>query len=109
MRSMASGAAYLHATQQALLEAHEHACAYFDGVFRLLRYDNLASALRKFLRATTGGRRRCGSWRSARTGCLPRSSARPVRVMRKVALKAKVVTSDATTWFRCRVLPISMR
>jgi transposase len=37
MRSMASGAAfhraYLHATQQAFLEAHEHAFAYFGGVF----------------------------------------------------------------------------
>jgi len=43
MRSMASGAAfhraYLHATQQAFLEAHEHAFAYFGGVFRLLRSD----------------------------------------------------------------------
>jgi transposase len=54
MRSMASGAAfhraYLHATQQAFLEAHELAFAYFGGVFRLLRYDNLASAVRKILR-----------------------------------------------------------
>ena len=54
MRSMASGAAfhraYLHATQQAFLEAHEQAFAYFGGVFRLLRYDNLASAVRKILR-----------------------------------------------------------
>ena len=54
MRSMASGAAfhraYLHATQQAFLEAHEGAFAYFGGVFRLLRYDNLASAVRKILR-----------------------------------------------------------
>ena len=54
MRSMASGAAfhraYLHATQQAFLEAHEQAFAYFGGVFRLLRYDNLASAVRKVLR-----------------------------------------------------------
>jgi len=33
--------AYTHATQQALLEAHEHAFAYFGGVFRTLRYDNL--------------------------------------------------------------------
>jgi hypothetical protein len=51
---MASGAAfhraYLHATQQAFLEAHEHAFAYFGGVFLLLRYDNLASAVRKILR-----------------------------------------------------------
>jgi transposase len=43
MRSMASGAAfhraYLHATQQAFLEAHEHAFAYFGGVFHRLRSD----------------------------------------------------------------------
>jgi transposase len=54
MRSMASGAAfhraYLHATQQAFLEAHERAFDYFGGVFHLLRYDNLASAVRKILR-----------------------------------------------------------
>ena len=45
LRSMASGAAfhcsYLHATQQAFLEAHELAFSYFGGVFRKLRYDNL--------------------------------------------------------------------
>jgi transposase len=54
MRSMATGAAfhyaYLHATQQAFLEAHELAFAYFGGVFRKLRYDNLTSAVRKILR-----------------------------------------------------------
>jgi transposase len=54
MRSMASGdafhRAYTHATQQALLEAHEHAFAYFGGVFRTLRYDNLGSAVKKILR-----------------------------------------------------------
>src|SRR4051794_41219352 len=54
MRAMASGAAfhraYWHATQQAFLEAHEHAFAYFGGVFHRLRYDNLASAVRKILR-----------------------------------------------------------
>ena len=42
MRSMGSGGAfhraYPHATQQAFLEAHELAFAYFGGVFRLLRY-----------------------------------------------------------------------
>ncbi len=41
MRSMASGAAfhraYPHATQQAFLEAHELAFAWFGGVFRTLR------------------------------------------------------------------------
>jgi len=54
MRSMASGAAfhcaYLHATQQAFLEAHELAFAYFGGVFRKLRYDNFTSAVKKILR-----------------------------------------------------------
>lgn len=58
MRSMASGAAfhraYLHATQQAFLEAHEFAFSYFGGVFRKLRYDNLSSAVKRILR---GGRR----------------------------------------------------
>jgi len=54
MRSMASGAAfhraYPRATQQAFLDAHEHAFAYFGGVFRLLRYDNLKAAVKKILR-----------------------------------------------------------
>src|SRR5271155_1375512 len=54
MRSMASGAAfhraYPCATQQAFLEAHELAFAYFEGVFRVLRYDNLSSAVKKILR-----------------------------------------------------------
>ena len=60
MRSMASGAAfhcaYLHATQQAFLEAHELAFAYFGGVFRKLRYDNLTSAVKKILRGSPAGR-----------------------------------------------------
>jgi transposase len=54
LRSMASGAAfhraYPRATQQAFLEAHEHAFQYFQGVFATLRYDNLKSAVRKILR-----------------------------------------------------------
>lgn len=54
MRSMASGGAfhvvYYHATQQAFLEAHELAFRYFGGVFQLLRYDNLKSAVKKILR-----------------------------------------------------------
>ncbi len=54
MRSMASGAAfhraYHRATQQAFLEAHEHAFSYYGGVFRLLRYDNLRAAVKKILR-----------------------------------------------------------
>jgi len=54
MRSMGSGGAfhraYLRATQQAFLEAHEGAFEYFGGVFRRLRYDNLAAAVKKILR-----------------------------------------------------------
>jgi transposase len=54
MRSMASGDAfhcvYPHATQQALLEAHEKALVYFGGVFRTLRYDNMKSLVKKILR-----------------------------------------------------------
>jgi transposase len=57
MRSMKSGAAYhrayLHATQQAFFEANEHAFAYFGGVFTVLRYDNLASAVTKVFRGHT--------------------------------------------------------
>jgi hypothetical protein len=57
MRSMKSGAAfhraYLRATQQAFFDAHEHAFAYFGGVFHTLRYDNLASAVKKVYRGHT--------------------------------------------------------
>ena len=57
MRSMASGGAfhraYPRATQQAFLEAHEEAFEYFGGVFYLLRYDNLQSAIKKILRGHT--------------------------------------------------------
>src|SRR5712692_4138730 len=56
MHSMASGGAfhvaYLHATQQAFLEAHELAFAYFGGVFHRLRYDNLGSAVKRVLRGS---------------------------------------------------------
>lgn len=54
MRAMYSGAAfhkaYLRATQQAFLEAHEEAFAFFGGVFRTNRYDNLKAAVKKILR-----------------------------------------------------------
>jgi transposase len=54
MRSMASGGAfhraYPRATQQAFLEAHEGAFAYFGGVFHRCRYDNLRSSVQKILR-----------------------------------------------------------
>jgi len=80
LRSMASGAAfhraYRHATQQAFLDAHEHAFRYFGGVFRRLRYDNLAAAVKRVLR---GSRREetarfvafRSHWRFAAEFCTP--------------------------------------
>ena len=53
MRSMASGGAFHRAyprATQAFLEAHELRFRYFSGVFHVLRYDNLTSAVRKILR-----------------------------------------------------------
>jgi transposase len=56
MRSMASAGAfhqaYPHASQQAFLEAHELAFQYFGGVFHVLRYDNLKSAVQRILRGS---------------------------------------------------------
>lgn len=58
MRSCFSGAcfvqAFTHQTQQAFLEAHAAAFEFFGGVFSLVRYDNLRSAVAKVLK----GRRR---------------------------------------------------
>ena len=72
LRSMAGGGAYhrayLRANQQAFLEAHELAFAYFGGVFRVLRYDNLTSAVKKIFCAAISARRRPGLSPSARTG-----------------------------------------
>jgi len=80
MRSMASGGAfhraYLRATQQAFLEAHELAFAYFGGVFRRVRYDNLKAAVKKILK---GSRREetarfiafRSHWRFASEFCTP--------------------------------------
>ena len=58
MRACHSGAgfamAFPHETQQAFLEAHVEAFGWFGGVFGLVRYDNLTSAVKQVLR----GRRR---------------------------------------------------
>ena len=58
MRACYSGAAFVMAflrqTQQAFLEAHVDAFGFFGGVFYLVRYDNLAAAVKQVLR----GRRR---------------------------------------------------
>jgi transposase len=61
MRASFSGAVFCQAslveTQQAFLELHVEAFAWFGGVFAHLRYDNLGSAVKKVLR----GRRRIES------------------------------------------------
>jgi transposase len=61
MRACSSGREFVMAfprqTQQAFLEAHVAALEYFGGVFKVLRYDNLKSAVTKVLR----GRRRVES------------------------------------------------
>ena len=58
MRACHSGAAFAmafpHCSQQAFLEAHVEAFDWFGGVFGLVRYDNLGSAVKQVLR----GRRR---------------------------------------------------
>jgi len=58
MRACYSGAVFVmafeRATQQAFLEAHVEAFRFFDGVFAVIRYDNLRSAVKQVLR----GRRR---------------------------------------------------
>jgi transposase len=58
LRACHSGVAYVAAfprmTQQAFLEGHAGAFAFFGGVFGLVRYDNLSSAVKLVLR----GRRR---------------------------------------------------
>ena len=54
MRACYSGAAFVCAfercTQQAFLEAHVEAFRFFGGVFQILRYDNLSSAVKHMLR-----------------------------------------------------------
>jgi transposase len=81
LRSMVTGAAfhraYQRATQQAFLEAHEQAFHYFGGVFRLLRYDNLKSAVKKILQGhrreeTTRFIAFRSHWRFASDFCNPR-------------------------------------
>ena len=54
MRACHSGAAFAmafpHCSQQAFLEAHVQAFDWFGGVFGLVRYDNLTSAVKQVLR-----------------------------------------------------------
>ena len=105
VRSMASGAAfhraYPRATQQAFLEAHEGAFAYFGGVFATLRYDNLTSAVRKILRGfrreeTTRFLAFRSHWQFAAEFCTPGEGHE------RVASKAKSGRSAETISSRCR-------
>ena len=105
LRSMESGAAfhraYQRATQQAFLEAHEQAFHYFGGVFRLLRYDNLKSAVKKILQ----GHRREETTRfmpSARTGASRATFAIRGNRTKKAGSRAKPATSGAITGCRCQ-------
>jgi hypothetical protein len=88
--------AFPHASQQAFLEAHERAFAYFSGVFKTLRYDNLKSAVKKILRGHQRGRRRESS-PSDRTGVSSRSSAHRGKVTRRVGWKERADTFAGTT------------
>ena len=106
MRSMASGGAfhraYRHATQQAFLEAHELAFGYFGGVFRLLRYDNLESAVKKILRGSAARGDDTVDRISFALAVSRRSFAIPARATRRAAWKAKWAIFGATTGCRCR-------
>ncbi|MCL2658953.1 MAG: IS21 family transposase [Acidobacteriaceae bacterium] len=105
MRSMASGAAYhrayLHATQQVFLEAHERAFQWFGGVFRTLRFDNLTSAVKKILR---------GHQREEMTRFIAFRShwgfraefCNPARSNEKGGSKVRADSFVATIWCRCR-------
>ena len=105
LRSMASGGAfhraYPHATQQAFLEAHELAFAYFGGVFRVLRYDNLKSAVKKILRGHQ--REETARFIAFRSHWgFQRSSARRARDTKRAGWKAKEDSSGETIWCRFR-------
>jgi transposase len=104
MRSMYSGGAfhraYTNATQQAFLEAHEHAFDYFGGVFRTLRYDNLASAVKKILRGYERVEaERMIAFRSH--WALPASIAGRRAAMRRVAWRWNWGGSGVTGWYLC--------
>jgi len=112
MRSMASGGAFQcafpHASQQAFLEAHERAFLYFGGVFAVLRYDNLKSAVKKILRGHQRGETmRFMAFRSHWVSS--RSSAPRRKATRRVGWKEKGDTFAGTTWCRFLRLPVGKR
>jgi transposase len=109
MRSMASGgafhAAYYHATQQAFLEAHERAFHHFGGVFRLLRYDNLKSAVKEILRGHQPEEtERLIAFRSH--WGFQTEFCNPARGNEKGGVEGEVGTSAGTIWCRFRRWPV---
>jgi len=108
LRSMASGAAFhcafTNATQQAFLEAHELAFAWFGGVFHRLRYDNLTSAVKKIVRGQQRDERH-DSLPSARTGGSRPSSARRRKLTRRVGSSRRQAISGGTIGCRYRKPP----
>jgi len=107
MRSMFSSVAfhrgYFRATQQAFLEAHELGFAYFGGVFRTLRYDNLKVAVKKILRGYR--REETEKFIAFRSHCgLPASFGIPRKAMKKVVWKERSITSGTTIRCPCRKL-----
>jgi hypothetical protein len=82
MRACFSGACFVQAhtreTQQAFLEGHVAAFEFFGGVFGLIRYDNLGSAVKRVLR----GRRRVETDRfvALRPALLPPTATHPEEV-----------------------------
>ena len=106
MRSMASGdafhRAYTHATQQALLEAHEHAFAYFGGVFRTLRYDNMRIAGEEDSARPAARRDRPDHRVPFALGISKRVLQSGQAAMRRAAWKESWAGSGATVWCRFR-------
>jgi transposase len=107
MRACYSGAAFAIAfereTQQAFLEAHVEALRFFDGVFAVIRYDNLRSAVKRVLR----GRRRIEQDRfvALRSHYLFESVfTRPGREgpMRRAVSRARRAATAAVGWCPCR-------
>jgi transposase len=111
MRSMASGGAfhraYPRATQQAFFDGHEHAFRYFEGVFKTLRYDNLASAVRRVFKGHQREQNARASLGFARTGSSWRSFAIRHMAMKKEVWKVKWADFAGSIWCRCPRWPTS--
>jgi transposase len=106
MRACFSGACFVQAhvreTQQAFLEGHVAAFEFFCGVFGLIRYDNLGSAVKKVLR----GRRRLETDRfvALRSHYLYESSF--TRVGKEGAHEKGGIEGDVGRFRRAHLVPV---